>query len=64
MKLINREKREQNYREFTVFGAFRFTFYALSGAALYLESFQLAGVAFIVGAIIGLMRRVYHLWHS
>lgn len=64
MKLTDREKREQNYREFTVFGAFRFTLYALSGVALYLESFQLAGVAFIVGAIIGLVRRVYHLWYS
>ncbi|MBC8403249.1 MAG: hypothetical protein H8E14_17325 [Candidatus Marinimicrobia bacterium] len=62
--MTNREKREKKYREFTVFGALRFTLYALSGVALYLEAFQLAGVAFIIGAIFGLVRRVYHLWLS
>jgi len=62
--LSDREKREQKYREFTIFGASRFTLYALSGIAIYLEHFQLAGIAFVIGAIFGLVRRIYHLWYS
>ena len=62
--MSDREKREQKYREFTIFGASRFTLYALSGIAIYLEHFQLAGIAFVIGAIFGFVRRVYHLWNS
>jgi len=58
------ELREARYNEFTWFGASRFTFYIVAGIAVYMGALKIAGSMLIVGAIIGLIRRIYHLVKS
>jgi len=40
----------------------RFSTYMISSTALYLENFQVAGIAFGFGATLGFIRRLARIW--
>ena len=47
---------------FSIYGVVRFATYMLSAIALYMEDFQVAAIAFGVGALLGFIRRLARIW--
>ena len=47
---------------FSLYGVVRFTAYMMSSAALYMENFQVAAIAFGFGATLGFIRRLARIW--
>tara|TARA_R110000824_G_scaffold331922_1_gene518530 strand:- start:710 stop:892 length:183 start_codon:yes stop_codon:yes gene_type:complete len=47
---------------FSIYGVVRFTTYMMSAAAMYMENFQIAALAFGFGATLGFIRRVARIW--
>ena len=48
--------------DFSIYGVVRFTTYMMSSVALYLENFQVAAIAFGIGATLGFIRRLARIW--
>ena len=48
--------------DFSLYGVARFTSYIMSATALYMESLQVAAIAFGFGALLGFLRRVARIW--
>ena len=49
---------------FSIYGVMRFSTYMISSTALYLEKFQVAGIAFGFGATLGFIRRLARIWEN
>ena len=49
---------------FSIYGVMRFSTYMISSSALYLENFQVAGIAFWFGATLGFIRRLARIWEN
>ena len=49
---------------FSIYGVIRFSTYMISSSALYLENFQVAGIAFGFGATLGFIRRLARIWEN
>ena len=47
---------------FSIYGVVRFTTYMISATAIYLENFQIAAIAFGLGATLGFIRRLARIW--
>ena len=47
---------------FSIYGVVRFSTYMMSAAALYMENFQVAAIAFGFGATLGFIRRLARIW--
>tara|TARA_Y100000310_G_C20263573_1_gene614753 strand:+ start:67 stop:249 length:183 start_codon:yes stop_codon:yes gene_type:complete len=59
---MNRKQFTEASGDFSLYGVARFTTYMMSAVALYLESFQVAAIAFGFGATLGFIRRLARIW--
>ena len=55
---------DQYYDNDNLLEEIRFSTYMISSSALYLENFQVAGIAFGFGATLGFVRRLARIWEQ
>tara|TARA_R100001244_G_scaffold101755_1_gene75861 strand:+ start:476 stop:658 length:183 start_codon:yes stop_codon:yes gene_type:complete len=59
---MTRKEFIESSNTFSIYGVVRFTLYMMSAAALYIENFQVAAIAFGFGATLGFIRRLARIW--
>ncbi len=59
---MSRKQFLEEANNFSIYGVFRFTAYLISSTAMYLGNFELAGIAFGFGAVLGFIRRLARIW--
>ena len=59
---MSRKEFIESSGDFSIYGVVRFSTYMMSAAALYMENFQIAAIAFGFGATLGFIRRIARIW--